>query len=118
VLDGAVCRGQVTADPRARRHPFETVIGMNPDQHRARAEELLDEAEKAFVQLRTDPDRPDDVGPQEWERVNTLARLAQVHATLAGPPPAQRPVTPVYTDLGGDHRVVHYGDDDPTYDRA
>lgn len=89
---------------------------MTPDQHRARAEKLIADAEVLYTALQGEVSTeasPDQTG---WRLLDTTLHLAQAHAALATPAPG--PSAPPF-GADGHHGsgIIHYGDADPTYDR-
>ena len=92
---------------------------MTPEQHAARADQLITEAERLYGLCRAASGSGSDAtGPAPAADVTLLAvttQLAQAHATLA----LSRSVPTAYRAPAGHHDgvIVHYGDDDPTFDR-
>jgi len=56
---------------------------MTPEQHAARAEELVAEAEQLYGDLRHDVEADGNVDQTIWGFLDTTVRLGQLHATLA-----------------------------------
>jgi hypothetical protein len=56
---------------------------MTPEQHAARAEELVAEAEELYSDLRFDVEADGDVDQTIWGFLDTTVKLDQLHATLA-----------------------------------
>ncbi|MFI7598855.1 hypothetical protein [Actinoplanes sp. NPDC049681] len=56
---------------------------MTPEQHAARAEELVAEAEQLYSDLRLDVEAGGNVDQTIWGFLDTTVRMGQLHATLA-----------------------------------
>ncbi|MEU4625072.1 hypothetical protein AB0G04_34500 [Actinoplanes sp. NPDC023801] len=106
---------------------------MTPEEHAARAGELVAEAERLYqiclVDYQTNINEDDHseepyVPGADLAMLTATTQLAQVHATLALGHPVRAPFVPAHRNVGHDADyddppagIVHYGDDAPTWDR-
>jgi hypothetical protein len=109
------------------------MIGMTPEEHAARAGELVAEAERLYqiclVDYQTNINEDDHseepyVPGADLAMLTATTQLAQVHATLALGQPGRPPVASGYQNVDldpgyDDSRagVIDYGDDAPTWDQ-